>query len=278
MTRLPLLLTWSIFVLVALFYWQGPDDVAAQGSPCVGGTLPADCTYLPMVSSVNLANNDATPMDPALYAAIPVDGPPTDRVPSLHADLNLSLRSYTSTVDALELVDNNGPTDADAPQLAGLFGDLRLPSFTAAYQVYDWDWSCGDNGCRDQLLSAPPVTALEMATQDGEDIFIPSRAPQIYAGSYKALVLYAEAERITLTYLREDTVAFGYAVHIENIQVDPALLSLYQQLDAAGRQELPGLRNGDKVGTAINGSIIVAIRDRGTFMEPRSRKDWWKGY
>lgn len=276
MLRLSQPLIWSILVLLSILHWFGVKEVSAQETLCDTGTVPADCTYLPMVASINVATEEVNP-EP-IYAAIPVDGPTTDRQPSLHGDLNLSLRGYTSTVAALELVDVNGGADVDAPQLSGLFSEPRLPTFAATFQVYDWDWACGENGCPTQPLDAPPVTALAMATSSGENIYLPSRAPQIYAGGYKALVLYAESERITLTYLREDTVAFGYALHIENIQVDPALLALYQTLNAAGRGELPGLRNGDKIGTALGTSITIAIRDRGTFMDPRSRKDWWQGY
>lgn len=278
MLRLSQSLVWSTaLVLLSMLGWFDSEKVSAQETLCENGTVPVDCTYLPMVASINLPANpepDPTPV----YAAIPVDGAPTDRLPRLHGDLNLSLRGYTSTVAALELVDVNGAADINAPQLAGLFGEPRLPTFSAAFQVHDWDWACGDNGCPTQPLDSPPVTALQMETSNGEDVYLPSRSPRIYPGGYKALVLYAEANRLTLTYLREDTVAFGYAVHVENIQVDPNLLALYQALNAAGRAELPGLRNGDKLGTALGSSIIIAIRDRGTFMDPRSRKDWWQGY
>ena len=89
------------------------------------------------------------------------------------------------------------------------------------------------------------------------------------------MVLYADAERITLKYTREDSVVNGYTVHIENVCVDPALLNLYRSLDAAGRPQLPALHNGDILGTAAGDQIAVAINDYGTFMDPRSRKDWW---
>ena len=57
--------------------------------------------------------------------------------------------------------------------------------------------------------------------------------------------------------------------------MDPNLLALYRSANAAGRGSLPGLHNGDVVGTASGGEIAVAVRDRGWFADPRSAKDWW---
>lgn len=31
------------------------------------------------------------------------------------------------------------------------------------------------------------------------------------------------------------------------------------------------------IGTAIGNELGVAIRDTGSLMDPRSRKDWWQG-
>ena len=58
----------------------------------------------------------------------------------------------------------------------------------------------------------------------------------------------------------------------------PQLVQLYRTLDAAGRSELPALRNDEPLGLAASTSIRIAIRDTGRFMDPRSRKDWWVGY
>jgi hypothetical protein len=106
---------------------------------------------------------------------------------------------------------------------------------------------------------------------------MPSRGPEIYGGGYVVLVVYAEPTRLTGVYTREDSVANGYAVHFEEICVDPNLLALYQANNATGRGSLPAVRNGDVIGTAMYGEVLVAIRDRGTFKDPRSRKDWWQG-
>ncbi len=244
--------------------------------------------FLPLV----LKNYPPPPPEPTCpttsarnYNLIPVPAPPADHPDYLHGDLNLSLRGYEPVTGAtLALVDISGNTDGNSPQFPGLFVDGRLPKFTAAYQVYNWDWGCGADGCRGNLLNQWEVTLLGMETTPGEAIRIPTRGPDIYQGTYRALVLYAEEKRITLVYAREDTVAYAYAVHIENVCVDPNLLSLYRsRVDSSGWRisnggyQLPALDNGQTLGTALNTEILVAIRDKGSFMDPRSRKDWWWG-
>lgn len=222
----------------------------------------------------------------AVYTSLPVVGLPADRPPPIHADLNLAVRSYVTTTAPLTLVDINGPTDGDAPNLAGIVSSAGTPSFVQAYSVNTWDWTCqGDegmpwhgHGCRGAPITYPPVTLLALATEPSAPVRTPARNAEIHAGGYIALVLYAEEKRITLVYTREDTVAHGYAVHLEDVCVDPALLSLYRQLDAAGRSWLPALHSLETLGTGSSLPVKVAIRDTGSFMDPRSRKDWWKGY
>jgi len=250
--------------------------VNAQSANCALGTLPPGtipddlrrCQYLPIIHNPSLA----------IFDAIPIMGAATELTAAEHPDLNLGVRGYISTTATLALIDVAGPTDIDAPQLDGLFAPPRLPAFTDVYQVYDWDWSCGGIGCRGAPIGQPPVTLLGMSVSPGEAIHIPTRQPDIFTGAYKALVLYAETERITLAYTREDTAALGYLVHIENVRVDPNLLALYQALNAADRAQLPALRNGERLGDALDGPLLVAVRDTGSFLDPRSRKDWWMEY
>lgn len=134
------------------------------------------------------------------------------------------------------------------------------------------------NGCRGEPLTHYPVTLLEVETAPGEPISIPRRDAAIYVGDFKALVLYAEERRLTITYTRGDTAANGYLVHLEDFDVNPGLVARYRQLDAAGRGELPALRNGEIVGVADRGALMIAMRDTGQFLDPRSCKDWWNGY
>lgn len=233
------------------------------------------------------------------YSLIPVPGAPADRADYVHGDLNLSLRSWETATVLLSLVDFWGATDPNAPNMKGIFSDGRVPVFPHAYQVYDWNWGCpndfngdGNNdGCRGAILPGFSgdgnywdTTLLGMQTTKGEQLHIPSRGPYIDSPQrHRALVLYAEETRLTIVYLWEDTIAHGYSVHFENVCTDPNLLALYRsRVDAngwripTGGYQLPGLDNGQPLGTALDTEIKVAIRDRGKFMDPRSRKDWWQ--
>jgi hypothetical protein len=212
------------------------------------------------------------------YAVIPVMGPRTDRADTQHGDLNLALRGYRASTGNLALADINGPTDGDPPQLGGILADGRSPQITSAYQVNDWNWSCGENGCRGDPLQHVEVSLIGLRTSPGEPLRVPPRSAEIYGGGYVALVLFADTARITLVYTREDSVANGYSVHVEGLCVDPNLVARYQAANQAGRGQLPALRSREVMGTAAAGEVLVAIRDRGSFTDPRSRKDWWHGY
>ena len=268
------------FLLVGLSWL--PLQLHAQDAQTPGATIPPGGTiagpaalYLPLVAQ---AGPTPAPTPALTFTTLPVQGPPVDRPPATNPDLNLAIRSYVTTTAALTLVDVDGDTDPDAPQLAALFNPPRLPTFTAVHQIYDWNWACSADGCRGDPIDFPKVTLLTMAVTPGEPLFVPTRKQEIHAGGYKTLVLYAEETRITLTYTREDTPAHGYLVHIEEIQVDPALLALYRTKDAAGRKELPALRNNERFANSSGSTLKVAIRDTGSFMDPRARKDWWVGY
>lgn len=212
------------------------------------------------------------------FDTIPIASAPTDHPDSIHGDLNLWQRGWTPVAATPALVTINGPADGDAPQLSGLFFGSRMPEFTSTWQVYDWNWGCAANGCRGDLLTSPEVQLLGLRAASGEALSIPTRGAEIYAGGFRAMVLYAEPQRLTLGYTREDGVANGYAVHIENLCVDPNLVETYRASNAAGRGSLPALHNGEVVGVAGDGDLLVAVRDRGVFLDPRSRKDWWKGF
>ncbi len=272
----------AIWLLCSLGSMVATEPLAAQ-SNSNDDTVPGVVRlYLPIIARQQAAGTipapTPTPIVERIFDAIPIASAPSDRPAVAHPDLNLALRSYVATNGELALVDNNGPTDQDAPQLAGIFQPARLSTFVALHRVHDWDWSCAPDGCQGGPISTPPVTLLELGTTPGEALHIPTRSPEIYGGGYKAMVLYAEANRITLSYTRDDTAAVGYIVHMEDVVVDPALLALYQANDSAGRGMLPALRNHEPFATAAGSSIKIAIRDTGTFMEPRSRKDWWHGY
>jgi len=108
----------------------------------------------------------------------------------------------------------------------------------------------------------------------GEILELPTSGYEVAPGM-GARVLLATEESITLKYTAEDNVVWGYTIHMAGICVAPALLSLYQANDAAGRSELPGLAPEQAFARARGHEIQVAIRDTGAYMDPRSSKDWW---
>ncbi len=210
------------------------------------------------------------------YSTVAPESAPTNRPAEAHPDLNLALRGYISTTADLRLVDVDNPTDASAPQLAGLFGDNRTGVFSAAYQVNDWDWTLDR---RSTSIVVPPVTLAGLVVSPGEIIRVPAAGYDLgrSALGYQVMVLYASTTRITLKYTREDNVVYGYTLHLENICVEPSLLALYQATNAAGRVRLPALYAFQGVGQAMDTELRVAIRDTGAFMDPRARPDWWQG-
>jgi hypothetical protein len=133
------------------------------------------------------------------------------------------------------------------------------------------------------------VTMLGLRTVPGELLVVPTSGYDLGDG-YEVLVIYADSSRITLKYTREDSAATGYMVHVEHICVDPVLLALYRSLDApngpryvyqGGRlgtytYNLPALAAGQAFGRAEGDEIVVALRDTGSFMDPRSYYEWWQ--
>lgn len=223
--------------------------------------------FLPLVSHVPPCTATGQ-----TYGTLSINGSPSDRPADQHPDLNLALRGYEPTNEYKGLVYYGGGTDLSAPQLYRLFADERIPAFSGTYQVYDWDWNCN---CRGGLITNWPVTLLGMETTPGETIHLPGRGVSIGSG-YEALVLYATESRLTIKYTREDNVVYGYTLHLEDLCVDPNLLATYQAANAAGRRSLPALRAGQPIGRARGTEIKAAIRDNGSFMDPRSAKDWWR--
>lgn len=256
---LPALLTLALALL-----WGGAARADEQA------LVPR--AYIPMMSTSSAPQIACAPV--AGYGTLTTNGPPTDRPPAQHADLNLALRGYSATSSFNGLVDYGGATDPGAPQLYGLFSNQRTPSFSQLHRVNSWNWGCD---CRGGPITAWPVTLLDAAAAAGERIYLPDRAGGDIGQGFKALVLYAEPTRITLKYTREDSVVWGYTLHLERVRVDPTLLALYQACDREGRARLPALRGRALVGTATSSRVGVAIRDTGRFMDPRSRKDWWAG-
>ncbi|NJN97828.1 MAG: hypothetical protein HC875_28995 [Anaerolineales bacterium] len=200
------------------------------------------------------------------YALIPLEGARESRPAEAHGDLNLKLRDPQPISVDLNLVEINGSgLDPDAPNLASVF----KPDFVQAYTVHDWDWGCD---CKGQLLRDEHSVLLGIRTTPGQPVFIPSRGQNVYRGSYYATLLYASEDTLTFVYTRAGNVARGYTVHYLGLQTDPNLLALFRQSQGS---QLPGLTLHTPVGIAT-GELIVAVRDNGTFLDVRSRHDWWE--
>lgn len=223
--------------------------------------------YLPLI-----AQSDVCAATGETYATLPPINPYTGDA-STQPDMNIAVRGYTPTTAYLGLVDYAGKIDPLAPQLYTLFEDNRTPIFNAAYQIYRWDWNCN---CRGGPILKWDATLLGMQTTPGEVLHAPIAGYDVGSG-YGTLVLYAEANRITLQYTRDDSPADGYTIHMENVCVDPDLLALYQTSNANGRNELPALLPGQAFGRAPGYEIDAATRSNGSLLDPRTRKDWWQG-
>ncbi len=247
-------------------------DVAAT-DVTVGVDTPIATPDVPTgTDAVDAASLPCEPIPSVSYQTLTVSGPPTDRPAAMHGDLNLLLRTWSVAAGAARsLITINGPTDALAPRLNTLFAPPRVPGFPHVYQVQSWDWGCN---CPGALIADPEVTLAGMATTPGEILTMPTSGYDIGGGN-DAMVLYAARNTITLKFTREDNVVYGYAIHITGFCVEPSLLALYRSSNSAGRGSLPALRSGQPFGRATGAEIQVAVRDTGSWMDPRSHKDWW---
>jgi hypothetical protein len=205
------------------------------------------------------------------YGTLAVYPSPSDHSTAL-VELSLAARGFAPSNGTLGLMNTDGPADEGAPQLYSLFADERTPIFTAAYQVNDWDWNCD---CR-STASGYEITLVGFAVTPGEILRVP-RSSYYLGNDYQALVVYADRDRITFNYTRTGNPVRGYTIYLENVAVDSNLYALYQQTHSAGHAELPALQAGQGIGLAKGSEIQVAVRDAGAFMDPRSRKDWWRG-
>jgi hypothetical protein len=211
-----------------------------------------------------------------------------------HADKNLALRGYTPNTDAglrRELVNYGTDDPTRPPQLATLFQPARVPPLSGFYRVHDWNWSPSpEPGAPGAPLTTWPVTALGLQVTPGEALLVPESAYDIGQG-YEVIVLYADERRVALRYAREDSAgAHGYTVHVDGLCTDPNLLALYLELDAAAGPRylyrppnqrpyaypLPVLPAGKPLGVGRGSEVVVAIVDTGSFMDPRSCKEWWQ--
>ncbi len=196
---------------------------------------------------------------------------------STNPDINIALRKDYDPQPAANnlqnvngLIDIGGDTDPKAPQLNTISAN---PTIKSKRQVGGYE-----NGS--PTLKAIPAdnsnnwgVTLSGLTNSGDIIKVPQSGYNIGEG-YQVVILYATNNQITISYTNGgDSIVRGYTIHILNFSVDQDLVIMYQQNIGQGKVvELPC---GYPLGTSI-GSELVSIRDTGSFMDPRSRKDWWQ--
>ncbi|MBI4129764.1 hypothetical protein HY468_00440, partial [Candidatus Roizmanbacteria bacterium] len=97
-------------------------------------------------------------------------------------------------------------------------------------------------------------------------------------GGYQYKVIYATQNELTMNVLGTDYAIEGYSMHFVDMCVDPNLVALYTKLHNEGRRFLPAVKKGQRLGVAKGREVKVAIRDSGSYLDPRSKLDWWQNY
>lgn len=282
------LLGLSLIVVSAALLWRyGATPVVAKA----GALAPQ--AYLPLMRIPEACPEESgNQYQPGTAFQFDLDNPV--RPAELHADKNITLRGFIQNLSPglrYDLVDYGANTGVQPPQLATLFQPARVPTFRSLYQVYNWIWApspaIGEQGTP---ISSPPVTALRLEAIPGDNIYVPASGFDIGAGK-EVIVIYADEDTVALRYTREDSSGSpGYTLHIDGFCTDPNLLALYQTLDDPNgprydyvppgnrpyNYDLPALATGETVGSLLDGRVLVAISDTGTFQDPRSCHDWWQ--
>jgi len=169
------------------------------------------------------------------------------------------------------LIDIDGPTDNVAPYLPSM--GISAQDISSVYTL------TGEFAC------ITPVNLIGIRTSSGQEIRLPQAGYNPYGGSNgQATIVYADCDEITLVYAKFDGIQFQngssgpYTLHLKGLQVDQNIIDAYQltRQNFVGTRELPFLNAGQRFGVGSGGEMIVGIRDTGTLMDPRTRKDWWQ--
>lgn len=192
--------------------------------------------------------------------------------PSTDPEINpFVIRDYSSILGSFDLIDFQHPIDPKAPQLTTLIEDDPFPQIINLYQIHEiW------GGPIQKPIDAPNdfASVVGFATTPGQNVLLPESGYDI-GGGYQAMVLYATPDTITVNYTDSGNPAYGYTLHLENLDVDPEILTAYDQAKSEGTK-LPTLSAGAVLGKAKGKELRLIIRDTGSFMDPRWKQDWWK--
>lgn len=249
-----------------------PTPTRIPSSPPATSTPKATSTPIPTSAPPPIACPQTSTRT---YDTIGIIGPAETRDVPTHPDINVTVRGYSSVNELKSLFRIHLPLEpVDPPQLSTMADFPRQPGVVGTYRVNHWDWGSMRAG---PAITVPPVTLAGIEVTPGMAIKAPRSGYHIGEGK-AVMVLLAQSNRITLKYTREDSIAAGYAVHFEDICVDPNLVSLYNQMDAQGRTYLPALRAEEVLGVARTHEVKTALRDTGSFMDPRELEGWWEEY
>src|SRR5690606_17521464 len=121
-------------------------ELASEPLAAVAEAPPPDPAPQPPAPTVDQA--PAPPPAPPASSARSFDllaseGGTAEHPDSIPGDLNLGVRGWSPVAAELGIVNIDGPTDGDPPQLATIFLSGQAPPFTSAWQVYDWNWGNG---------------------------------------------------------------------------------------------------------------------------------------
>ena len=205
-----------------------------------------------------------------------------------HADKNIDLRGYVANTSSglqQELIDYGSDDPTQPPQFATLFDPNQVPPISGYYQVHQWAFATSPTaGTRAEAIAVPKVTGISFSLAAKTPLHVPSSGYDI-GGGMEVLVIYADADTVSLHYTREDSAATGYTVILDKICTDPNLLSLYESLDSSSGArydfpsagyDLPNLTAGQMVGTTGSEDMVLIINDTGSFQDPRSCNEWWQ--
>ncbi|MBI3384598.1 hypothetical protein HY030_00175 [Candidatus Gottesmanbacteria bacterium] len=198
----------------------------------------------------------------------------------VHPDKNpFDVRGYQKIDGALNLIPYQHPLDPKAPNLSTLIQGNTKPEIGSVYQVYDWNNATNKRGelikPSDSALQGKDfATAVGLKIPEGEIIKVPQSGYGF--NGYQAVVLFANSDSISIKYTPADSVAVGYTLHLNNLNVSPEILKLYDKAVEGGRTKLPALPDGFVLGTSKNGDMLLSIVDTGRFLDPRWELDWWR--
>lgn len=199
--------------------------------------------------------------------------------PDLGAESNpeivLAMRGWGETTGEMDLVTYGyppgEPPDGKAPQLSTIV--KNGVSFSRLYKVHKYNYDTHQASPSYEDYS--PVSLLGLSASNGQGVYTPQSGYVLTKDGHTAMLIYATNSTVTLNWIGDDNAIVGYSMHIDGFCVDPSLVALYRQLHSEGRHKMPVLRPGQRIGTA-NGEVRVAVRDSGSWMDPRSKLDWWQ--